>query len=779
MSTTAEEELAPIVKGWLGKITLAKEAKKEFNDVAEQCMAFFDSASRKFWEAKFQRKCFGKTIHSPFKFSMGKAFELVAIFGPTLYHKNPHRAVRPYEPLQFGPELFGIPSQPPQPPPPEAQQDPMAMYQYQTAAQQYQAAMGQYQQRMQQEGLDASRNTKRCELMERYLSFTPREQPDGGLEEAARRGITEALVKGRGLLWAETYANPGSSTKLTGCFYGSVDELLIDPDAISHHFGEARWIARRHRHPAWMVEKKFGLKHGALKGKGTIESSDARGANSAKVNTETARNEGKTFDLMEYWEIWSIGGVGTRLTGVTYSLSQSFDEVVGDYAYIVVAGGVSYPLNAPPASALDDPAQSFESVGDDEVAAMFAWPVPYWKDRRWPVVMLDFYVIPHNEQKPRRSAWPQPPLGPAIAELSALNIIISGLVNAVHEGSRTYAAMAKSMAEDFGKMFDEDGPFGKISIPDSMMQGATGGIESLIHFFRAPDQSKDILMVIQMLLNLVEKRTGLSEILYSRNSGGAASRSATDAASKSEKASVRPEDMANRVAKWLSEGAEIEKICAYWSGPKGRDLVPFFGRTGAELWDQLIANEEPEVVFYGMRCTVEASDVRKPNKERDAQNMGQLYPPLSQTFMGAQQMGPLNALHKLMFKAIDQPWSDSLLMQPPPQPPGPSPQEIEQQKLQGEMALKQADMQAKQADVQLKAQSAQVKMQQDQQANEMKMQQEARTVQWDAMKAMLGLQQQRAEGAVKLQSAQQLGNEKLRLAKIDAKIKSKVKANAT
>jgi len=61
----------------------------------------------------------------------------------------------------------------------------------------------------------------------------------------------------------------------------------------------------------------------------------------------------------------------------------------------------------------------------------------------------------------------------------------------------------------------------------------------------------------------------------------------------------------------------------------------------------------------------------------------------------------------------------------------------------------------------------------------MKMQQEARTVQWDAMKAMLGLQQQRAEGAVKLQSAQQLGNEKLRLAKIDAKIKSKVKANAT
>lgn len=779
MSDAAETILKPIVSAWLSKLELAREAKKEFDDVAEQCMTFFDSTNRKFWEPKFQRKFFGTTVKSPFKFSMGKAFELVARFGPTLYHKNPYRSVKPYDPLQYGPDVFGIPPEPPQPPTPEMQQDQGAMMQYQSIAQQYQAAMQQYTLQMRQDGLEASRNALRCQLMERYLSFTPREQPDGGLEEAARRAITEALVKGRGLLWAEPFSHPGSGRKLTGCFFGTVDDLLIDPDARSHHFGEARWIARRHVMPTWKVERRYGLKRGSLKNRGTSESADAVGGNAANRNRADNRNKGLTYDEIEFWEIWSIGGVGTRLTGIQHGLDQAFDEHVGDYAYIVVAGSVPYPLNAPPASAVENPADSFEAAGVEEVKEMFAWPVPYWRDRKWPCAMLDFYVMPHNPFKPNRSAWPQAPLGAALAELSALNIIVSGLVNAVTEGSRTFLGMAESMAKQFEEMLDTDGVFGKIKIPDRFLEGGKG-VSDLLAFIRAPDQSGDIVKVIQFLLSMVEHRTGLSEILYSANPGGAVPRSATDAASKSEHAAVVPEDMSNRVAKFLTDAAELEKLCAYWSRVSGQDLLPFFGQTGAQFWEELVANEEPDVVFYGMRCTVEASDVRKPNRERDAQNMAHLYPAISaQLTAYAQATGdvqPLNAINRMMFQAIDQKWTPDLEMKPPPAPQGPSPEELkmqlEQQKVQGDLAVKQADIDAKKIDAELKMRMGDAKIQLEEMAHEQRMKQAMQTGQMDMIQSMMGLRQQQAEGAVKLDAQQKLSQEKIRLKNVEARMKA-------
>lgn len=747
MNTAQPESLLrKIVSAWTGKIALAKAAKKDFDDVAAQCMVFFDSTSRRFWDKSFQRKFFGKTLNSRFQLSIGKAFELIALFGPSLYHRNPTRAVRPYEPIPVPPSLFG-----------DIQND-------QNLQQQYQMTMAQEEQ-------DHARNTFRCQLMEHYLSYTPREQPAGGLEEAARLVITEALVKGRGVLFAESYRHPGSQRRLTGLFYETVDRVLIDPDATSHHFGEARWMTRKHIDPTWVVERKYGLRKGALKKRGTVQSNETAGAIQAHEGRASEVTKGNTFDLMEYWEIWSIGGVGTRMSGQSEWVNDAFDEVVGDYAYIVVAPSVEYPLNCPLAKDCADPADSMEASTDEQVKEMFSWPVPYYRDQKWPCVFLDFYTYPHDPKNPQRSAWPMAPLGPCIGELTMLNIIISEFLNSARNGSRTFIAMAESMAKDFEKVFDDGGDFAKIRVPDSLMQR---GLKEVVEFMRAPDVSGDVVKMIEMLFHLVEQRSGLSEIMYAMNPGGGTPRTATDVASKTQSAGVRPDDMAKRVAACLSQGAELEKICAYWSGISSQDIAPLLGPVASQFWDELITNEEPDVMFYGMRCTVEANDVRKPDKARDAQNMAQLYPPMSQQLAqycaATGNMEPLNALNRKMFDAIEQPWEEELAMQPiqPPQQQG---QEQQQAAQQQEQQMAQQEMEAKQAREQMKAQHFEGEQQRKQQSHEMKMAQDTQKAKWDQAKSFADMIQQYQEGRAKIENQAIMTEAKTRLNRINSRMK--------
>jgi hypothetical protein len=47
-------------------------------------------------------------------------------------------------------------------------------------------------------------------------------------------------------------------------------------------------------------------------------------------------------------------------------LSRAFDQVVGDYAYIVVMPGVPFPLNCP--------SEVVRTASDSEVQKRFRWP---------------------------------------------------------------------------------------------------------------------------------------------------------------------------------------------------------------------------------------------------------------------------------------------------------------------------------------------------------------------------------------------------------------------
>ena len=641
------EIMRPLCTAWGGKIQEALRHKKRFNDTADQCMAFFNGAAGFMWEPGFLSKYIGGGGIAPrFKITIAKAFELVALFGPTLYWRNPTRLVKPRQQLSLSPELFmGL--------------DPTGQL-YQMAAQQSQ----------QQHSIDDAV----AQLLEMYLNYTPVEQPGGGLANHASQAITEALVKGRGCLWSRPYSMPSSDRVMTGCFYDSVDNLLIDPDATN--LQEAKWIAQRCVQPIWEVERLFQLPPGELAGKGSHESGNEQGRQQANEWSQTERRVGKTFDLITYYKIWSKGGVGGRLGGhvkTADDLGKAFDEVVGDYAYIVVAPNVPFPLNAP--------TELVRSATDAEVEKRFRWPVPYWLDDRWPVAVLDFYRAPNDP-------WAIAPMAPGLGELAYLNILLSQMANHIWWSSRTLIVGDNALDKDTEDKLrgGADMAYIKAKLPPGLK------LTDLIGFIQPPVMNPDSWRIIENVSAMFDKRVGLSELLYGANPGGVASRSAEDIKTKHEMVSIRPDYMAGKVEDWMTEVADMEKMCCRWF-VEASDTQGMFGQVEQMIWQQYVTNEDPEYVVREMRATVAANSTRKPDKARDTQNMQQILPvllPVVQAYMeGTGNPQPFNGLLKTWGKTIDQDMTE-MMLPPPPQQQGGNPEaeaaamEVEQQMQQSQ-----------------------------------------------------------------------------------------------
>ena len=662
-----DELLTPLVKGWQGKIDLAiKHKRANFGDIADQCMQFFSGVVGFMYESKFQKKYIGGNFNPTFKLTLNKAFEIVALYLPVIYNRNPIREVRPPEPFDFGPEVFGDPNDP----------QVQAMFQQAQAQEQQRHAL-----------LKSG-----CQACERYLRYTPDEQPNGGLQQASEDAVIEALVKGRGVLWPDTFTMPGSDVRLTGSFYDTVDRLLVDPDSESTNFGEAYWIAREMIEPHWKVERERGLPYGSLRNKGNLESSSAQGARRGNKRGARERGLGNTFDLVRYWKLWSIGGVGTRLTGTTKLLQEAFDDVVGDYAYLEIAAGVPWPLNMP--------RDRFLEATDEEVQKAFSWPVPYWKDQRWPAVILDFYRQPN-------CSWPISPLRPGLGELTALNIILSHLTGHIYQNSKTLIAVMKSAQKDVEGALKKGGDLVVLGVPEILKD-----IRSLIQFIQGPPVNYDVWKIIDHLFNLFDKRVGLSDLLFGMNPG-AASRTAPDAETKRDALSIRPDYLASKVEQWQVEATRNEKICAYYSGVNGNNLRPLLGDVGAHIFDRTFANADEETVLREMTCSVVAGSARKPNRQRDAENLKEIYQPRSIQLMQYAETtgdtGPMNELNSRLDEAMEiKPGVAEMGPLAPPEPEGPPPpdpeQEAKAQQIQQDLAIK---AQQAQQDLMVKTQQAQ------------------------------------------------------------------------
>lgn len=632
--TPLQNPLTPVVGTWLEKIRRAAEVKdRRFGKDAEEGMRFFNGPydflykrgerrTDRHFKQTFDDEDDGEIPAPKFQMTMNKVAELVQIFGPVLYHKNPQRTVNPREvPLPDGDLMAAFGADP---------AGAMMLQQQMTVA-------------LQQRAMDLAR----AKLLSQYLNYTP-DALD--LKTESRNWIDEAIIKGAGVLWTEVWQTP-LGQKMVGNFWDSIDNLQIDPDAPS--LRAAKWIARKRTEPVWEAERRFGLQPGTIRA--SAESLNQQAAVETSPDGDYWRKTGVTNDLITYWEIWSKTGLGGRLCGIDQWVRGEL-EYYGDYCYLAVADGHQWPLNLP------------REVGDmplsqarAEIARRVGWATPYWADDEWPCTMLGFHWIPGDP-------WPLSHLSPGLGELKFLNWGYSLLAGKMRISTRDFIAIMDEVGDDVRQVVLHGADYEMIRLKAS--QGKS--IDQLVSFLQHPGFNKDILTVLEMVAEQFERRVGLNELLYGESQRQL--RSAAEAEMKSNQVNVRPEDMANKVEDAMSLAARKEAMACRWH-LTGRDVMPVVGTLGSFLWDRFITPSQPAELLYSLEYRIEAGSIRKPNRERDAQNVKdamQTLMPFYQNLAAQGLVEPFNQLVTIWGQAIDMK-VDRLLLQPMPLPPAPAP----------------------------------------------------------------------------------------------------------
>ncbi len=656
------EFFRPLVTGWLAKIEAAQRDRKKWDEVADECMMFYSRSAAAMWDDNYSRK-FWRNVKAPkFRITINKAFEAVAIYVPNLLWERPHRTVTPKKPLPIPPELFG----------PEQQQF-------------YQMLM---QEQQQKDTVDKTISY----LMDCWLNYTPRELD---LEGESATALVDALVMGRGCLWTRPHRFPTSTRTLTGSFRESPKDLLIDPDFKS--LKHAKWIALKHVDPHWEVEDRFELPRGSLRERASLESSWSYGeyqGNEDKGNPHRAA--GQTNDLVVWYEIFSKTGPGARLTGMDQAIKEQLEETVGDFCYLAIAASVPYPLNCQTDSLR-------RGATEAEVKKKFSWPVPTWADGRWPVEVLDFYTDPE-------SAWPIPLLGPAMGELKLLNFLVPWLANSVWSASRRFWTTLGAHVEHYTKYLSEGEDQVIIPAPTGVQ---TDDIRKVVAQIESGVINHDIWRILDIVSDLFDKRTGLTEFAYGRNEGGTQDRTAETTLARKQAVGVRPEYMQKRVVSWQSRIAAAEAFLARWF-VTGTDVEPLLGKAGRMLWERFIMSTDVELVARQMQYDIAAASIRRPNRDRDIANFQEAssrWLPVLQSYgTESGNYQPVNGLMRKWAEYHDANLEDAMIPEPDEQQQAAqqAAQELQQQQMQAEVVKTQAEAQKLSAEAQ--ANPAELKM---------------------------------------------------------------------
>ena len=627
-------DLGALTKIWVSAIKAAETEKSGFNKTGEICQTFFTGAMDSMWNDTFRTRFLGGMPAPQFRLTLNRTFDLTSIVGPGLMWANANRMITNYPPLEVDPTVLlalnGMDLQGP-----EAQQ----------AAQQM----------VEEINRERVIHDTACKIMERYLNYSQREQPGGGLKAQSRLAILDALIKGRGVIKVDTYKPHGTDYELTGGFRIDVDDLYIDPNCKQGDLSGCKWIAIKHCEPHWEVERKFGWSPNSLKNKGTSTISKM-GAEVKKLNQQT-RN---VNDLTIWYEIFSLCGVGTRFNGAGgQEWHQAFEDAVGDEAYLCVCPGVNEFLNF-----RNEEASMIEM---DRLKAKLDWPTPYYKDGRWPVALLDFWDNP-------KSCWPIATVSAGLGQLTIINIMLCSLAERTYRDSLDKFAISNVLDSDtVSKLLSLRHEV--ISLNPSMGEQ----IDQFLSTVKRNPVTMDVWRIIDMMSISFDKAVGLTDLMYGLNPGGKVTRTAADANIKGEAVGVRPEFMASRVEEWQTEIANIERIAA-GDAVAGQPLKPLLGSAGSQLWDMLITGADPDIYLREMTAMVEAGSTRRPNKAREAQNMQQMSAfllPVAQWYAGSTgNTEPLNNLVESIGKSIEQ---DTTAWAFPPiqqQQQGPSPEEL-------------------------------------------------------------------------------------------------------
>jgi hypothetical protein len=627
--------LRSLISLWEKKLKLAREyADSVFFKRAEECMAFLEGphdfiygaeASSIPRKTEFLSKFFGNDgsdIPAPsFKATVNKAAELVQVYGPALYFRNPNRQVKlrplpPFDPSNYTPQFAPV----------------------------IQTLMQDVLNRRPLQDLRAG-------IMQSVLNYTPRILD---LQGNSRLAIDEGLIAGRGVQWVEMYQPPAGGQLLAGSFYDTVHNLLIDPDM--PQMDSAAWIARKRRMPYFEVEDMFRLPRGSLKKYAREESVDEQSRTALSDFGRYNRNVGNTSDLLAFWEIYSRVGVGDKLKDADDRLSGALDGV-GDFVYLAFCKGCPYFLNLP-----DEFLESPESGAIENIQARVDWPIPFWAVGMWPCATLDFH--PHT-----RRAWPTAHLTPALGELQFIDYTVSFMMSKVARTSRDFIAIAKSAAEELRNVVMHGNDLSILEI-----EGLNRSIGDVVQFLQHPPMNTDLIHVLEKGEELFDKRTGLNELLYGNSPKQL--RSAKEAQIKGENARTRSDDMANAVELHHTKLAWMEALAIRWK-MRGADVQRLYGPVFGQMFDQYVSTADVHELLHELDYTIEAGSGRRPNLETDQNNMqaaAQTILPILQQYSAASgDVKPINRFLQDWAKSIQLDASQYMLQPPPPPAPAPGP----------------------------------------------------------------------------------------------------------
>ena len=647
-----ENPLRPIVKRWLECVKTAEKYKKPFSEDAAEAMGFFAGDPDFMWKDSYARgeRGYVKGLDPPpFRMMVNRVWEAVRLFTAVIHHRNPTRTVTPKEYPILGPQLLGIFPQPPVPQMgPDGQPvigpdgQPVMMPD---------PGMMQYQQMLQNQQMMMERRKVIARLLEDYLNYTPNEL---NLKQHSRKVVEEAFIKGAGVWWHELYTPPGGQVKMAGSFYDTVDNLVWDPDA--DEYEDIRWAARRRCQPVDEVAARFGLSRDDLKGH--LESYSQQ-SDASERGYQHKKKTGKTNDLIVYWEIYSKTGFGDRLKDGDQDLRGKFDAL-GPNCYLVIAEGIDFPLNIPPAMLQEE----VDETGIPPTLFMAAqWPIPFWAEPNgWPFTVLAWHGKPGY-------SWPISLIRPGIGELRFINWAMSFLATRIATSSQTLIGVAKHADPDLkAKILEKsEGGFNIVEISEAVGRS----VNDVISVFQMPGVTADMYNIIAEVTALFDRRVGLTELIYGMTRSQF--RSAAEATVKAEQISVRPDDYANILEDALAEVARKEALLARWM-VYPQDVAPILGPMAAQAWQMHVQGEDPESVVREYSYRVEAGSARKPNIATRIENMNnamQVMMPAAQGLMQAGQPEIFNALMEDWGKAMNVDVSRYMVPPPPPPPPPP------------------------------------------------------------------------------------------------------------
>lgn len=666
MIDTHGNKLQPLTAGWLKKIDLARKARSNWAEMAKECMMFYAHSAQAMWDPNYQKKFYQNVTPPKFRITINKAFEMVALMLPNLFWEAPHRKVSPKRRTRLPEEIWQLD--------PEAGQM-RDFFEYGIAR-------------------DEAADQITSHIMQTYLNYTPREQ-FGDLSTESELAVIDALIKGRGVMVTRPFQFPGSQRTLTGSFRIAPEDLLIDPDATT--LADAKWIAIIHRDPVWEVARRFPVDEDDLRGKATIESYWGAGEQAASWDDYGMRKEaGQTNDTVLWYEVFSKTGVGARMSGMEEATRDHMEESVGDFAYLAITPEFHAPLNCP--------YDLLEKEPTEKIVSHFAWPVEHWRDNAWPVECLDFYANT-DEEDPSR-AWPIPPLGPALGELKLLNVLVPAIVNRTWNSMKQYWAVAGPFVEHYKKELQRTVDQGVLNTPHMV-----DDVSKAISMLSQPEVNTDIWRVIDIVVDLFEKRTGLNDFVYGQNVGGTQDRTAQTTLSREKATQVRPDFMRRKVVSWQSRLGAKEAQCASWF-VTGQDVAPLLGEAGAYFWGKYIEGADDESIVRQFDYSVAASSMERPNRERNLANFMQAM----QYFLATVQQHGAASGDYSAFNAIVDEFGElhdmdlSAIRIPEPDPEEANrEQQLQERQLQLEEAKIQADVQKAQAAIEKAQVDAQAK----------------------------------------------------------------------